>query len=355
MIDPNEKGVITRTKAVCRGSPKSFNISEQAILKLSAKTLESLAKLDKYPIPSGVAERLRQKKPFNDMTELQLNDILYEFKKYIAILIINYRNGKKVEMVSELVDEVWHTFILFTNEYRKFCEATIGEYIHHEPNVSSVYGVDPLFLFKKKQSTEFFYEEYQRCFGVLPDLWTHKQTVETKKTRNRKNPVRFAILATVISLVIYTLICAYTIHFVGFGVLATVYGFIAFVGMGTIHGHCKSRDSQYFLGISFASIFITLLIMGAVVVLICQEAYELRRAVALISVALLSSTILFFLVRNWKRTTDNKPTLPTGYRSPGACHSGFYGGGCGSMVSSGGDGGGGGGGCGGGGCGGGGC
>ncbi len=339
MIDPNEKGVIMRTQAVCRGSPKSFNISEQAFLKLSAKTLESLSKLDKYQIPSGVAERLRQKKPFNDMTELQFNEILYEFKKYIAILIINYRNGKKVEMVSELVDEVWHTFILFTNEYRKFCEVIIGEYIHHEPNVASAYGVDPLFPYKKKQGTDFFYEEYERCFGVLSDVWTHKQTMETKKSRNLKNPVRFAVLSAVICLVVYTLICAYTIHFAGFGVLATVYGFIAFVGMATIHGRCKTRDSQYFLGISFASIFITLLIMGAVVVLICQEAYELRRAIALISVALLSSTILFFLVRNWKRIPNNKPTLPIGYRSS-ARHSGFYGGDCGSMASSGGDGGG---------------
>jgi hypothetical protein len=352
VIDPTEKGVITRTQAVCRGSPKSFNISDQIIPKLSVKTLESLSKLDKFQIPSGVVERLRQKKPFNDMTDGQLKEILDEFKKYIAILIINYRNGKKVEMVSELVDEVWHTFILFTNEYRKFCEAIIGEYIHHEPHVSS-YGVDPLFSFKKKRGTEFFYEEYERCFGPLPDVWTHKQTLETKKSRNLKNPIRFAVLSMVICLVVYTLICAYTIHFVGFGVLATVYGFIAFVGMATMYARCKSRDSQYFLGISFASIFITLLIMGAVVVLICQEAYELRRAIALISAALLSSTILFYLVRNWQRIPNDKPTLPIGYRSSGARHSGFYGGGCGSMASSGGDGGGGG--CGGGGCGGGGC
>ena len=350
MIDPNERGVITRTQAVCRGSPKSLNISDQIIPKLSVKTLESLSKLDKYQIPSGVVERLRQKKIFNEMTDVQLKEILDEFKKYIALVLINYRNGKKVEMVSELVDEVWHTFILFTNEYRKFCEAIIGEYIHHEPNVSSAYGVDPLFLFKKKQSIEFFYEEYERCFGALPNMWTHKQTMETKKSRNLKNHVRFAILATVISLVVYTLICAYTIHFVGFGVLATVYGFIAFVGMVIMYGCCKSRDPRYFLGISFASIFITLLIMGAVVVLICQEAYELRRAIALISVALLSSTILFFLVRDWKRIPNNKPTLPIRYRSSSR-HSGFYGGGCGSMASCGG--GGGGGGCGGGGCGGG--
>ena len=297
-------------------------------------------------------ERIKPKEPFNKMTEVQIKEIVNEFKKFMAIIVIYHETDKRVEMVSELVDEVWHTFILFTNEYRKFCDTLVGEYIHHEPNVSS-YGVDPLFSFKKKQSTEFFYEEYQRCFGALPDVWTHKQILETKKSRNLKNPIKYAVLSAVICLVIYTLICAYTIHFVGFGVSATVYGFIAFVGMATMYGRCKTRDSQYFLGISFAAIFITLLIMGAVVVLICQEAYELRRAIALISAALLSSTILFFLVRNWQRIPNYNPTLPIGYRSS-ARHSGFYGGGCGSMASSGGDGGGGGG-CGGGGCGGGGC
>ena len=348
MIGPNEKGVITRTQAVCRGSPKFFNISEQIISNLSTKTIEALYKLEGYEIPSGVIERIKPKEPFNKMTDAQIKEVVNEFKKFMAIVVINHKTGKRVEMVSELVDEVWHTFILFTKEYRIFCNTIFGEYIHHEPDVSSRYGVDPLFSFKKKQSTEFFYEEYERCFGLLPDLWMHKQTMETKKNRNLKNPVRCAILATVISLVAYTLICAYTIHLTGFGVLATVYGFIAFVGMLIMYGHCESRDSQYFLGISFASIFITLLIMGAVVVLICQEAYELRRVVALIIVALLSSTVLFFLVRNWKRFPNNKATLPIRYRSGGR-HSGFYGGGCGSMASCGGGGGG----CGGGGCGGG--
>ena len=74
----------------------------------------------------------------------------------------------------ELVDEVWHTFILFTIEYRKFCNTIFGEYIHHEPNVSSRYGVDPLFPYKKKQSTEFFYEQYKTYFGPLPKIWRLK-------------------------------------------------------------------------------------------------------------------------------------------------------------------------------------
>jgi hypothetical protein len=174
VIDPNEKGVITRTQDVCRGSPKPFNIPEEIISNLSAKTIESLSDLEKYEIPSGVIERIRSKEPFNKMTDAQIEEIVNEFKKFMAIVIINHKTGRRVEMVSELVDEVWHTFILFTNEYRNFCNTIFGEYVHHEPNVSSKYGVDPLFPYKKKQSTEFFYEQYERYFGSLPKTWRLK-------------------------------------------------------------------------------------------------------------------------------------------------------------------------------------
>lgn len=156
MIDPNEKGVITRTQAVCRGSPKSFVISEQVISNLSAKTTEALYKLEGYQIPSGVIERIKPKEPFNKMMDAQIKEVVNEFKKFMAIVVINQKTGKKVEMVSELVDEVWHTFILFTSEYKKFCDTLVGEYIHHEPNVDSGYGIDPLFPYKKKAKYRIF-------------------------------------------------------------------------------------------------------------------------------------------------------------------------------------------------------
>ena len=31
------------------------------------------------------------------------------------------------------IDEYWHTFILFTREYTKFCQDVIGAYVHHKP------------------------------------------------------------------------------------------------------------------------------------------------------------------------------------------------------------------------------
>lgn len=199
MIDPNEKGVITRTLAVCRGSPKSFNISPQAFLKLSAKTIEALYKLEAYEVPSGVIERIKPKEPFNEMMDAQIEEVVNEFKKFMAIVVINHKTGRRVEMVSELVDEVWHTFILFTIEYKKFCDILVGEYIHHEPNVDSLYGIDPLFPYKKKQSTEYFYQEYERYFGALPKIWKMEKN-STSKVKpvqvNRKKQMFGIVCAT---------------------------------------------------------------------------------------------------------------------------------------------------------------
>lgn len=35
----------------------------------------------------------------------------------------------------QIMDDMWHTFIIFTQDYFQFCETYFGEYLHHIPNV----------------------------------------------------------------------------------------------------------------------------------------------------------------------------------------------------------------------------
>lgn len=49
------------------------------------------------------------------------------------LLIVKKIRGGDVSPPSELVDKVWHEFILHTREYMDFCERHFGEYIHHRP------------------------------------------------------------------------------------------------------------------------------------------------------------------------------------------------------------------------------
>jgi hypothetical protein len=39
--------------------------------------------------------------------------------------------GRKV--TSESIDSMWHTFLLFTKDYRTFCIDYLGKFIEHEP------------------------------------------------------------------------------------------------------------------------------------------------------------------------------------------------------------------------------
>ncbi len=36
-----------------------------------------------------------------------------------------------------IIDEMWHTFILYTPAYTRFCKTYFGEYLHHQPTTKS--------------------------------------------------------------------------------------------------------------------------------------------------------------------------------------------------------------------------
>ena len=37
------------------------------------------------------------------------------------------------KVTSAPIDEMWHTFLLFTRDYDAFCREQLGQFIHHEP------------------------------------------------------------------------------------------------------------------------------------------------------------------------------------------------------------------------------
>jgi hypothetical protein len=50
-------------------------------------------------------------------------------KQFLAVAAIT--PGRKV--TSEPIDAIWHTFLLFTRDYRGFCTDYLGRFIEHEP------------------------------------------------------------------------------------------------------------------------------------------------------------------------------------------------------------------------------
>ena len=57
-----------------------------------------------------------------------------EIKRFLALSVIN---SSTKYVMSGPMDELWHSFILFTKKYHEFCYLVAGHYIHHVPSVPS--------------------------------------------------------------------------------------------------------------------------------------------------------------------------------------------------------------------------
>jgi len=149
-----------------------LKVNENGIL-LPGNIKNKLKELEKYQYPIHVIERLTQKFPFTKMSDDEINECIIEFKKYIALVIINRlsysstptnRNNKViVAMTNNVIDELWHTLILFSIEYHVFSLKIFGTYLHHSPNTtnSSI----------SNESVRKFYDEYKKYFGILHPIW----------------------------------------------------------------------------------------------------------------------------------------------------------------------------------------
>jgi len=57
-----------------------------------------------------------------------------EMLRFLALCGTATQHGKFYGMTGT-VDELWHTFVIFTREYATFCDAVAGRFLHHVPEV----------------------------------------------------------------------------------------------------------------------------------------------------------------------------------------------------------------------------
>lgn len=84
-----------------------------------------------YHWPAGLLERLEKRRPGMERKNSALvSRGLRQF--FIAYLM----SGKRyVSMPSQVADDLWHEFILYTREYDRFCRRAFGGFLHHTPAV----------------------------------------------------------------------------------------------------------------------------------------------------------------------------------------------------------------------------
>lgn len=87
--------------------------------------------IENYQLPAGLLQRVRLTYPALDDKQLALVEAgLWQFFR----LSLAARR-QAVAMPSQVVDELWHNFILYTRNYQQFCKRAFGHYLHHTPAV----------------------------------------------------------------------------------------------------------------------------------------------------------------------------------------------------------------------------
>ncbi len=129
----------------------------------------TLSKLLEIPLSQEVAERYRKSFPQNKLTaEVAFRELL----KYLWICdklkkdkIAQPQNPEfnfNIYIQDEMqeIDDLWHTYLLFTRQYQKLCLNAFGRFIHHEPVTHEENKMKDKeeFLFETQKALEYVYE-----------------------------------------------------------------------------------------------------------------------------------------------------------------------------------------------------
>ena len=85
-----------------------------------------------FMFPVGVFEKFARARPGLDHKQQQL--VARALRQFFLTFLKS--NCGRVAMPSQVVDDLWHEFILFTREYKSFCDRAFGAFLHHTPAVA---------------------------------------------------------------------------------------------------------------------------------------------------------------------------------------------------------------------------
>lgn len=88
--------------------------------------------IEAFEFPETVISRFRFDLKEKYQIEISDDDTNFVVDALKDFFIFGFATKKSCGMPSIIVDELWHTYILFTKEYASFCNM-IGRFIHHSP------------------------------------------------------------------------------------------------------------------------------------------------------------------------------------------------------------------------------
>jgi hypothetical protein len=93
--------------------------------------LKREAHIRSFVLPRGLFDQLRQRHPGLSQKDCQL--VAQALRQFF---LAHLKSGRAfVAMPSQVVDDLWHAFILYTRHYEVFCRQAFGGFLHHTPAV----------------------------------------------------------------------------------------------------------------------------------------------------------------------------------------------------------------------------
>lgn len=125
-------------------------------LRKSKRNRSQLRFLEKYRFHPAIEEKVHKKHPQLQKHELGL--VMQSLRDYFQMCHLAGPQ-KMVSMPSQVVDDAWHEFILFTKAYDRFCQKALGRFLHHTPAEAMVSATVPKDGIKRAWRLACFLEE----------------------------------------------------------------------------------------------------------------------------------------------------------------------------------------------------
>jgi hypothetical protein len=96
---------------------------------LALRRARRLEYIRSFVLPRGLFDKLRQRHPQLSLKDCQL--VAQGLRQFFAAYL---QGGKRhVSMPSQVADDLWHEYILYTRNYAEFCRRAFGGFLHHTP------------------------------------------------------------------------------------------------------------------------------------------------------------------------------------------------------------------------------
>lgn len=119
-----------------------------------------------YKMPQVVA-RCKKDHDYSDEDMVILEQ---ELKRYLALSVVTTKDDLGTGMYSSDVDNLWHSFILFTPEYADFCHTHMGHFIHHMPETDEIRSPEKQEASRK--DFQAFVNNYEKTFNQeIHPIW----------------------------------------------------------------------------------------------------------------------------------------------------------------------------------------